>query len=120
MSLEASDCLRLSNLHRTLTKAGDESGSGLHLPHCIHRSAYADLGLDGVEVVVEQHAHAGLHGDSKPKQEVVVLAEKRVLQVDGRVGDDQETGQGCGQASDKCCVNTENKRADGTYQVWRG
>jgi hypothetical protein len=80
--------------------------AGVHLPHCVHCCSNAHLSLDGLKVLVQQHAHAGLHRDSEPEQEVVVFAEQRVLEVNGRVGDDQETSQSCKKAFSTCCTSS--------------
>lgn len=100
MSLETGYCLGLSDLHhesmhaQARTKRIDQT----HLAHSVHGSSNADLRLDRLEVLVEKHAHAGVHGNREPVEQVVVLAEQRVLEVDGGVGDDEEAGQGCNEA----------------------
>ena len=116
MCLEAGDCLGLSNLRKRSSTAAEANGGGGHLSHCVHCSADADLRLDGLQLVVEQHAHAGLHGNSQPKQEVVVLAEQRVLEVDGGVRDDEQAGQRCRQSVRR---PVHSHAAGASYRVWR-
>jgi hypothetical protein len=95
MRLEAGYRLGLPDLFNTSRHAGDQRGRGVHLSHGVHSSADADLRLDGLEVLVKEHAHAGLHGHGKPEQEVVVLAEQGVLEVDGCMRNDQQAGESC-------------------------
>jgi hypothetical protein len=95
MGLEASYRLWLSDLSGASRHASGQRSGNADLSHSVYRSADADLRLDGLEVLVQQHAHAGVHGHGEPEQEVVVLAEQGVLEVDGCMGDDQEAGESC-------------------------
>jgi hypothetical protein len=100
MGLKASNRLGLSNLQRASNNVYVRMLlQQAHLSDGIHCSPDADLRLDGLKVLVEQHTHAGLHCNCEPEQEVVVLAEQRILEVNGCVGDDKETGQCCGKTN---------------------